>query len=198
MKHKPSLFFSTAKTVVFFWLCSGLLTACLPSSPSSRPERKKMFIPDGTDGLWEGYSLTAPGGKTGTGQPGSVTVPQLPFAVSDTLLQGSAGLQPYILLRLSSADYDFLLLGAKNYEAWFSGWLKSWPQTGREGLIIDLSAGKATGRSAFRLTAPGLDSPVPLLLLWDDAAEKRAGFYTGLLQSLTAIQCENGQPGKSN
>jgi hypothetical protein len=200
MKHKQFSFFNTIKTGMLFLLCGGLLTGCLPSSPggSSRGERKKMFTLDGTDGLWEGYSLSASGAKAGSGQPGMADVPMLPFTVSDTLLQQSAGLHPYVLLRLSSADYDFLLLGAKNFEAWLPGWLKSWSQTGREGLMIDLSAGKATGRSVFRLTAPGLDNPVPLVLLWDDAAEKRAGFYTGLLQSFTTIQCENLQSEKCN
>ena len=150
-----------------------------------------MLNPDAGDGSWEGYSLSAPGAKAGSRQPDGIDIPALPFAVSDTLLLQGAGLHPYVLLRLSSADYDFLLLGAKSYEAWLPGWLKSWSQTGREGLVIDLSAGKATGRSAFQLRAPGLDNPVPLVLLWDDAGEKRAGFYTGLLQSLTSIQCEN-------
>lgn len=155
-----------------------------------------MFTLDAADGNWEGYSLSTSGAKAGSGQPGVAGVPTLPFAVSDTLLQQGGSLHPYILLRLSSADYDFLLLGANTYEAWFPGWLKSWSQSGREGLVIDLSTGKATGQSAFRLTAPGLDNPVPLMLLWDDAGEKRAAFYTGLLQSLTAIQCENLQSGK--
>jgi hypothetical protein len=200
MKHKQSLFFNTAKTVLFFLLCGGLLTACLPSSPAgpSRGERKKMFTLDGADGGWEGYSLSASDAKAGFGQPGALAVPQLPFAVSDTLLQSRTGLRPYILLRLPSADYDFLLLGAKSYEAWFPGLLKSWAQSGREGLVIDLSAGKAADQSVLQLTAPGLDNPVPLMLLWDDAAEKRAGFYTQLLQSLTTIQCENLRSGKCN
>ena len=194
MKHKQSLFFNTAKNVLFFLLCSSFLIGCLPSSPSgpSRGERKKMFTLDGADVNWEGYSLSTSGAKAGT----SVGVPQLPFTVSDTLLQQRTGLQPYILIRLSSADYDFLLLGAKNFEAMLPGWLKNWQQTGREGLVIDLSAGKAAEQSVFQLTAPGLNNPVPLVLLWDAAGEKRAAFYTGLLQSLTAIQCENGQSGK--
>ena len=201
MKHKRSLFFDTAKTVMLFLLCSGLLVSCLPSSPAgqSRGERKKMFTLDGTDGSWEGYSLSPSGAKAGTGQPGaSVSVPPLPFVLSDTLLKQGAGLHAYVLLRLPSADYDFLLLGAKNYEAWFPGWLKSWSQTGREGLMIDLSAGKATARSIFQLKAPGLDTPLPLVLLWDAAGENRASFYTQLLQGITTIQCENLSSGEGH
>lgn len=200
MKHKQSIFFSTAKTGLLFLLCGSLLTGCLPSSPAgpSRGDRKKMFTLDGTDGSWEGYSLSASDAKAGIGQPGAVAVPPLPFALSDTLLQQGSGLHAYVLLHLPSADYDFLLLGARNYEPWFPGWLKSWPQTGREGLMIDLSAGNATGRSVFQLTAPGLDNPIPLVLLWDAAGEKRAGFYTQLLQSLTTIRCENIQSGEGH
>lgn len=161
-----------------------------------------MFTLDGADGNWEGYSLSGsgakpgpgvkdgPGFQAGTGQPAAVGFPSLPFALSDTLLQQGAGMHAYVLLRLPSADYDFLLLGAKSYEAWFPGWLKSWPQTGREGLMIDLSAGKATEHSVFRLTAPGLDNPVPLVLLWDDAGQARAAFYTQLLQSITTINAQ--------
>ena len=198
MIHKQSFIFSTARTVMLFLLFGGFLTACLPAAPSSRGGRKKMLTLDGADVNWEGFSLSTSGAKTGSGKPGVAGFPTLPFAVSDTLLQQGGSLHPYVLLRLPAADYDFLLIGANTYEAWFPGWLKSWSQTGREGLVIDLSAGKATGQGAFRLTAPGLDNPVPLMLLWDDAGEKRAAFYTGVLQSFTAIQCENLGSGKCN
>lgn len=215
MQYKQTRFSVTVKTVTLFLLCGGLLASCLPSSPgrSHGGDRKKMLNLDDATGDWEGYSLTAPEAQhgaipspalgaipgtqqsaatqPGTDQPGAPAFPPLPFALSDTLLQRGAAIQTYMLLRLSSADYDFLLLGAKNYEAWLPVWLKSWPQTGREGLIIDLSAGKATSQIAFQLTAPGVDNPVPLVLLWDAPAEKRAGFYSQLLQGLTTIRCES-------
>ncbi|TDW96268.1 hypothetical protein [Dinghuibacter silviterrae] len=188
MKHIQALSFDTAKFVVLLLVCISLSPGCLPSPAGpSRAPRKKMFTLDETDGLWEGNSLTSPGSRL----PNAMVAPSLPFAMSDTLLQGRAGMEPYVLLRMPSADVDFLLLGAKNYEAWFPGWLKSWSQTGRQGLVIDLSSGKATGRTTFQLSAPGLDSPVPLVLLWDDASGQRAGFYTQLLQSLTTIECKN-------
>jgi len=198
MQNKQPHFLITAKIALLLLLCSGLVTGCMPSSPGGkqRPERKKMFTLDGTDGSWEGYSLSASRGQTGAGNPGAANVPLLPFSVGDTVM--GAGLRPYMLVRLPSADYDFLLPGAKNYEALFPGWLKNLPQTGRDGLVIDLASGKASNQSVFQLGAPGLSNAVPLILLWDTDGEKRVGFYTQLLQSFTTIRCENIQSGKSH
>jgi hypothetical protein len=200
MRYKQSRSFSASAALAMILLCSGLLTGCLPSpgGGSERGERKKMFTLDEGDISWEGNGLTGSASRNFSVQPGTVPFPPLPFVVSDTLFRSAAGQQSYILLRLPTADYDFLLLGAKTYESYFPGWLKAWPQTGREGLMIDLSAGKAAERSVFQLTCPGLERPVPLVLLWDAASEGRAGFYTQLLQSLTAVQCENAlERGKS-
>ena len=172
-------------------LCNGLLTGCAPTSPGSgRGERKKMFTFDQADVRWEGNSLIGSGSRgLGPAGPGGAAVPPLPFALGDTLLQDHGGSQLYAVLHLPSSDYDLLLLGAKMYEPYLPGWLKAWPQTGREGLMIDLSAGKATARTSFQLSCPGLEKPIPLVLSWDAASEARAGFYTQLLQGLTAIQC---------
>lgn len=193
MKYKQFPSFFTVATIAIFIGCSGLLTGCLPAPGSSptRGERKKMFTLDGADGVWEGYSLTSPSGSpVHTGDPASVAFPALPFAMSDTLLLLGTEPKPFVLLRLPAADYDFLLLGAKNYEPYFPGWLKNWSQTGREGLVIDLAAGKVSGRSNLQLRVPGLENPVPLVLLWDAGSEARAGFYSQLLESLTSIRCE--------
>ena len=173
----------------FLLLCNSLLTGCLPASPGSgRPERKKMFTLDQADSRWEGNRLSASGTRGGSRQSGAVVFPPLPFALSDTLLQVGGGLRPYLLVHLSSGDYDLLLLGAKTYEGYLPGWLKAWPQTGREGIIIDLSAGKPTGRDVFQFSTPDLDNPVPLVLQWDAGSEARAHFYTQLLQNLTTIK----------
>jgi hypothetical protein len=201
MKYKQFPSFFTVATIAIFIGCSGVLTGCLPAPGSSptRGERKKMFTLDEPDGVWEGYSLSSPVASNvrpdiytdlrHSGEPGAVAFPPLPFALSDTLLSLGAEPKSFVLLRLPAADYDFLLLGAKNYEAYFQAWLKSWSQTGREGLVIDLAAAKVSGRSVFQLTGPGLENPVPLVLLWDAASEARAGFYSQLLQSLTTINC---------
>ena len=193
MKYKQFPSFFTVATIAIFIGCSALLTGCLPapgSSPNPRGERKKMLTVDEPDGAWEGYSLSSPSASNVQGgEPGAVAFPPLPFALGDTLLSLGAEQKSFVLLHLATADYDFLLLGAKNYEAYFPAWLKSWSQTGREGLVIDLATGNASGRSVFQLTTPGLENPVPLVLLWDAASESRAGFYTGLLQSLTTINC---------
>lgn len=149
-----------------------------------------MFTFDQADVRWEGNSLIGSGSRGfGPVGPGEAAVPPLPFALGDTLLQKDGASQLYAALHLPSSDYDLLLMGAKIYEAYLPDWLKAWPQTGREGLVIDLSAGKATARTSFQLSGPGLEKPIPLVLCWDAASEARAGFYTQLLQGLTAIQC---------
>jgi hypothetical protein len=202
MKYKQS--FIVGAMMALCLMGNGLLTGCAPSSPGgpSRGERKKMFTFDQADVRWEGNGLAGSGSRGfgaggsggtavpgGAAWPGGAAVPPLPFALGDTLLQKDGGSQLYALLHLPSADYDFLLMGAKIYEPYLPGWLKAWSQTGREGLVIDLSAGKATARTSFQLSGPGLEKPIPLVLCWDAASEVRAGFYTQLLEGLTAIQC---------
>ncbi len=166
MKYKQSASFITVALVIISLLCNGLFTGCLPASPGggSRGERKKMLIPDETAGRWEGYSLSTSDADGHGGQPVAAGIPSLPFVLSDTLFGGGPEAKPYLLLRLPTADYDFLLLGAKGYEAYLPGWLKSWSQTGREGLAIELAAGKVTGQTALQLSATGLDNPVPVVL----------------------------------
>lgn len=186
------------KLASFISVALFILGGCLPSSPGggSRGDRKKMLIPDETAGRWEGYNLSASGADGRGGQPVAAGIPSLPFVLSDTLFGGGAEAKPYILLRVPTADYDFLLLGAKTYEAWFPGWIKSWSQTGRAGLAIEMATGKVTGQTAMQLSVPGLDNPVPVVLLWDAASSGRADFYTQLLQGLTTIRCENLSSGE--
>jgi len=173
-------------------LAFSLMTAsCLPSGPAGgRPERRKMLTPDALEGSWESSGLTASPRRTASGAAAGMTALALPFTLADTtILQGGEELD-YMLLRLPSADYDYLLLAAKNFESWLPSWLAAWPQSGRHGVAIQLTGGTATNRTDFLVTVAGLSDPLPLILFWDANSADRAVFFTQFLQSLTAIHCE--------
>lgn len=186
MKYDSTIRCVAAVTIAVFLLGNVLLTGCAPSGGGSgggRGERKKMFTLTQMDGLWEGNSLSPSGSH---GYSNTTVIPPLPFALSDTLL----GTHNYALLRLPVADYDLLLPFVKTYEPYFPQWLKMWQQTGREGLAINLAAGEVSGRTMLQLSGAGMEQPVPVVLFWDGLSERRAGFYTQVLQSFSTLKCE--------
>lgn len=177
------------KALVFCVAFSAALAGCLPSMPGGgRPERKKMFTSDALEGEWEGSALTVAAQTTA---PRSVAFySPLPFTLVDTTINLNGEEADYMLLRLPTADYDYLLLAAKNYESWLPTWLAAWPQSGRHGVAIELNGGTATERADFQVTVPGLSEPIPLILFWDAHSADRAAFIAQFLQNLTTIHCE--------
>ena len=186
MKYGSNIRFVAAATIAVFLLGNVLLTGCAPSGGGSgggRGERKKMFTLNQMDGLWEGYSLSSSGSH---GNSTTTGIPPLPFALSDTLL----GTHNYALLSLPVADYDLLLPFVKTYEPYFPQWLKMWQQTGKEGLAINLATGKVSGSKVLQLSGAGMEQPVSVVLFFDGLSERRAGFYTQMLQSFSTLKIE--------
>ena len=175
---------------------SFFMTGCLPAGgggPAGKPARKKMLTSDLSVGGWEGIGL-APGSGGNQPAPGA---PTLPFYFVDTTMRIGGEETNVALLRSPSAAYDYLLLLAKGYEAWLPTWLAAWPQSGRQGFVIDLTAGAASQRVDLQVKCPGVQGAIPLVLMWNPESADRAGVIQQFLLNLTSVHCEqlhfNGQ-----
>jgi hypothetical protein len=154
---------SSLIAIVLFLVLAGGLTGCLPSQGGGgKGERKKMLNLDGQDGAWEATSLGS-GANFGAASFASAesypnkmaaAYPRLPFTLLDTTIRVGGEMADFMLLRLPTADYDYLLLAAKGFESWLPSWLNAWPQSGRHGIVIDLSGGTATQRADFQVSCP--------------------------------------------
>jgi len=183
-----------AGLLIFLWL-SFFMTGCLPGGggPGGKPARKKMLTSDPSPGGWEGVSL-AP--QSGGNQP-ALDAPSLPFYLMDTTMRIGGEEMNVALLRSPSADYDYLLLAAKGYEAWLPAWLAAWPQSGRQGFVIDLTVGTASQRVDLQVQCPGIQQAIPLVLMWNSGSADRARVIQQFLSGLTSVHCSqlhfNGQ-----
>ena len=179
--------------MIILWL-SASMTGCMPGGGGpGKPARKKMLTADLSVGGWEGVNL-APGSG---GSRRVLDAPSLPFYLMDTTMRIGGEETNVALLRSPSADYDYLLLFAKGYEAWLPTWLAAWPQSGRHGFVIDLTAGAASQRVDMQLQCPGLQEAIPLVLMWNPESADRARVIQQFLSGLTSVRCEqlhsNGQ-----
>ena len=182
--------------LLIFLSLSVFMTGCLPGGggPGGKPGRKKMLTADLSVGGWEGVGL-APG--LDGSRPPAPGAPALPFYFVDTTMHIGGEEMNVALLRSPSADYDYLLLLAKGYEAWLPTWLAAWPQSGRQGFVIDLTAGAASQRVDLQVKCPGVQGAIPLVLMWNPASADRARVIQQFLSGLTSVHCEqlhfNGQ-----
>ena len=186
----------TPRTIVsafLFLLFAGSLTGCMPGpgSPTSKSPRKKMLNLAAQGDGWEAYRFASPGPGSSASAVGQY--PQLPFALADTTIALGGDNANFYVLRAPSAEFDFLLPMVKTYEPLLSGWLSAWPQMGRRGMAIDLSAGKATKRAAYQVEYAAQHVSIPLVLLWDEASAGRVTNLTQFIQSLTTVRCEKMQ-----
>jgi hypothetical protein len=188
--------------VICSLLLSGLLPGCLPTGPGKTPPtRKKMPAPRLSDGSWEGGGSISldPATPSSAGMP--VLSAPWPFAMADTTIGLGNRSDDFVVLRLPSTDYDYLLLSAKNFEPLLPMWLNSWPQSGRRGIAIDLSTGGSgltVLRADYRLDCPAQHVSLPVVLLWDAPSAPRASLLTQFIQSLSTVRCERLQSGEQH
>lgn len=188
MKHR------NLKTAFLFLLVACAMSSCAPGgggSPTSKPARKKMLNMSSGDNGWDAFSM-APNGAQGA-TAGSISYPPLPFALADTVISMGGDNADFYILRIPSSNMDFLLPMVMSYEPWLAGWINAWPQLGRQGIVIDLSAGKVTHRTTLKVEAVAQQINIPLVLLWDKDSESRAAYLTKSIQSLKTLRCENLQ-----
>jgi hypothetical protein len=167
---------------------SFFMTGCMPGGggPGGKPARKKMLTADLSVGGWEGLGLAPGSGESRQ----ALNAPALPFYLMDTTMLIGGEETNVALLRSPSADYDYLLLFAKGYEAWLPAWLAAWPQSGRQGFVIDLTTGDASQRADLQVKCPGLQEAIPLVLMWNPESADRARVIQQFLSGLTAVHCE--------
>lgn len=188
MKHR------NLKTAFLFLLVAGAVSSCAPGgggSPASKPARKKMLNLNASDNGWDAFGMVPNGLQSVT--TASNAYPQLPFALADTVISMGGDNADFYILRIPSSNMDFLLPMAMSYEPWLAGWINAWPQLGRRGVAIDLSAGKATQCATLQVEAVAQHITIPLILLWDKDSESRATYLTKSIQSLKTLRCENVQ-----
>jgi hypothetical protein len=178
---------------ILFLLFAGSLPGCMPGpgSPAGKPPRKKMLSLDAQGDGMEAYQLTSP--APGEGVLATKLYPPLPFALADTTIAFGGDNADFYVLRIPSAQFDFLLPMVKTYEPWLSAWLSAWPQMGRRGVAIDLSAGKATRRAIYQVESAAQHVSIPLVVLWDNASADRVTYLTNFMQSLSTVHCESVQ-----
>ena len=166
---------------------SYFMTGCMPGGGApGKPARKKMLTSDLSAGGWEGAGL-APGSD---GSRPALDAPSLPFYFMDTTMLIGGEETNVALFRSPSAECDYLLLFAKGYEAWLPAWLAAWPQSGRHGFVIDLTAGNASQRLDLQVKCAGIQGAIPLVLMWNPESADRARFIQQFLSGLTSIRCE--------
>lgn len=176
-----------------FLLLAGYLPGCTPGpgSPGSKPARKKMLNLDTQSDGWEAYQFASP--APGSAASATSQYPPLPFALADTTIMLGGESADFYVLRVPSADFDFLLPMAKTYEPWLTAWLAAWPQMGRRGVAIDLSAGKPTRRASFQVECAAQHVSLPLVVFWDEASANRVSNLTNFMQSLSTVSCKSVQ-----
>ncbi len=172
MKYVTDHKITIIRAVTLMLIAGSILTACAPGGP---PPRKKFPLTSLDEGGWEGRGP-------------SVTNHRTSFVYADTLITLSGKTADFLLLRLPSRDYDFLLPAIKSKESLLTNWLNYWPKLDRHGVVIDLSDDRGTQRADFQLTCPDADVSIPLILLWDETSADRSGDLIQLMQSLKTIQ----------
>ena len=183
----------TVMAAFLFLLIAGSLPGCMPGpgSPAGRPARKKMLNLDARSDGWDAYYFASP--APGIAASATNQYPPLPFALADTTIMLGGDNAQFFVLRVPSADLDFLLPMAKTYEPWLSAWLAAWPQMGRRGVAIDLSAGKATKRAGYQVECAAQHVSLSLVVLWDEASANRVTNFTNFMQSLSTVSCKSEQ-----
>ena len=179
------------KTVLCYLFLSGCLAGCLPGpgSPTQRPQRKKMLNEALTGGNFEGISLTSP--TMGGSQNGMPAMPPLPFVLTDSIIGLGGQNADFLVLRVPSTQFDFLLPMAQMYEPYLTSWLNAWPRLGRKGVAIDLTVGgQPTQRANFELSYASQQLSFPLVILSDAGSATRVELLTKFMSSLNSVRCE--------